>query len=206
MSYSNDVLDLPAQPEAASPAELFTAILDGDEAAWRLAVERYQGLLLWVTRRYRLTAEETADVVQETWTRLLEHLSDIRDPAHMGGWLATTTSRQCLAVLRHRQRETPAADGVVDGVADGVDSWDVDERLDAVQRSIALRRAVATLSRRERTLIEVLLEPEPPSYSEISRRLSMPVGSIGPVRGRAVRHLRALLTVDLDPQDRPLSA
>jgi len=202
MSSTNDVLDVPAQRTSPSPVELFTAIVDGDDAAWRLAVERYRGLLHWVARRHRLTAEETADVMQETWTRLLEHLDTIRDPEHLGGWLATTTSRQCLAVLRQRRRETPAPDGVVDSP----DSWDVDDRLDAVQRGIALRRAVATLSRRERELIEVLLEPEPPSYAEISRRLSMPIGSIGPVRGRAMRRLRALLACDLDPQAGPLSA
>lgn len=202
MSSTNDVLDLPAQRTSPSPVELFTAIVDGDDAAWRLAVERYRGLLHWVARRHRLTEEETADVMQETWTRLLEHLDDIRDPAHLGGWLATTTTRQCLAVLRQRRRETPAPDGVVDSP----DSWDVDDRLDAVQRGIALRRAVATLSRRERELIEVLLEPEPPSYAEISRRLSMPIGSIGPVRGRAMRRLRALLAYDLGPQADALSA
>lgn len=202
MSSTNDVLDLPAQRTSPSPVELFTAIIDGDDAAWRLAVERYRGLLHWVARRHRLTEDETADVMQETWTRLLEHLDDIRDPAHLGGWLATTTTRQCLAVLRQRRRETPAPDGVVDSP----DSWDVDDRLDAVQRGIALRRAVATLSRRERELIEVLLEPEPPSYAEISRRLSMPIGSIGPVRGRAMRRLRALLAYDLGPQADALSA
>jgi RNA polymerase sigma factor (sigma-70 family) len=187
MSSIHDVLKLPAQ--RTSDAELFTAIVDRDEEAWRLAVERYEGLLFWTARRYRLTAEETADVVQETWVRLLEHLDDIRDPERITGWLSTTAARQCLVVLRRRQREAPSPQESVDGV----DTWDADDRLDAEQRAVALRRAVATLSRRERELMEVFLEPEPPSYAEISRRLSMPIGSIGPVRGRAMRRLRAML-------------
>jgi RNA polymerase sigma factor (sigma-70 family) len=187
MSATYDVLDLPTQ--RGSDAELFTAIVDRDEAAWRMAVERYQGLLFWTASRYRLTAEETADVVQETWARLLEHLDDIRDPERITGWLATTAARQCLAVIRRRRREAPAPQELLDSVS----TWDPDDRLDAVQRARALRRAVATLSRRERELMEVFLEPEPPSYAEISRRLSMPIGSIGPVRMRAMRRLRAML-------------
>ena len=202
MSSTKNVLDLPAPTTSSTTTELFAAILDGDDTAWRLTVERYQGLLVWVAHRYRLTAEETADVVQETWTRLLEHLADIRNPENIGGWLATTTARQSLAVIRQRRRECPAPDGVVDTT----DTWDVDDRLDAVQRGVELRRAVATLSGRERNLIEVLLEPEPPSYAEISRRLSMPLGSIGPVRGRALRRLRALLPQGMDPHAGPLTA
>lgn len=200
MSSTNTVLDLPAQRR--SDAELVAAIADGDDAAWRMAVERFQGLLLWTARRYRLTAEETADVVQETWTRLLEHVTDIRDPEHVAGWLATTASRQSLAVLRQRRREAPAPDEVVDSTH----TWDVDDQLDAVQRARALRRAVATLSRRERDLMEVLLEPEPPSYAEISRRLSMPIGSIGPVRGRAMRRLRAVLAAQCGAEPERLTA
>jgi RNA polymerase sigma factor (sigma-70 family) len=187
MSPRNDVLDLPAQ--RTSDAELFTAIVDRDEAAWRTAVERYEGLLFWTARRYRLTDEETADVVQETWARLLEHLDDIRDPERITGWLSTTAARQCLAAIRRRQREAPSPQECVDGI----DTWDADDRLDAEQRGFALRRAIAALSPRERELMEVFLEPDPPCYAEISRRLSMPIGSIGPVRGRAMRRLRAML-------------
>ena len=192
MSPKNDVLSLPAQ--RTSDADLFPAIVDRDEAAWRAAVERYEGLLFWTARRYRLTDEETADVVQETWARLLEHLDDIRDPERITGWLSTTAARQCLAVIRRRHREAPSPQESVDGV----DTWDADDRLDAERRAIALRRAIAALSRRERELMEVFLEPEPPSYAEISRRLSMPIGSIGPVRGRAMRRLRAML--EREPQ------
>ena len=54
MSSTNTVLDLPAQRR--SDAELVAAIADGDDAAWRMAVERFQGLLLWTARRYRRAA------------------------------------------------------------------------------------------------------------------------------------------------------
>jgi DNA-directed RNA polymerase specialized sigma24 family protein len=41
-----------------------------------------------------------------------------------------------------------------------------------------------------RRLIAVLLEDPPASYAEISARLGVPLGSIGPSRGRCVEKLR----------------
>ena len=38
--------------------------------------------------------------------------------------------------------------------------------------------------------MRLLDSPEEPSYEEISRRLSMPIGSIGPTRARALERLR----------------
>jgi len=47
-------------------------------------------------------------VVQSTWLKLLEHLGDLRSPELVGAWLATTARRECLAVLRSRDRERPS--------------------------------------------------------------------------------------------------
>jgi len=52
----------------------------------------------------------------------------------------------------------------------------------------------------ERRLIRLQLDPAQPRYAEISRSLGMPVGSIGPIRGRALRKLRCLLR-DLEPDE-----
>ena len=178
--------------EAVAPTstELLAAMAAGDEAAWAAAVTRFRSLLLGVARRYGLTTDEAADVEQETWVRLLEHVNDIRNAECIAGWLATTATRQSLAVLRRRSREAPAPDAVVDSPQ----TWDVDERLDAERLTASLWNAVATLSPRERRLMEAMLSPEPLSYAQISEQLSMPIGSIGPVRLRALRRLRAALS------------
>ena len=202
MLSQNYVLGVPASP---SPADVFAAMADGDDDAWRMTVARYRGLLLGVALDYRLTPDEAADVMQEVWARLLEHIADIRDPAAIAGWLRTTASRQCLAIRRWQWRESPVADAGNDVAF----VWDADALLDASARRAALHRAVRGLPGRERALIEALLHPTPLSYAEISRRLSMPIGSIGPIRARALRRLRAALARTCgpaEPVDAPLTA
>jgi RNA polymerase sigma factor (sigma-70 family) len=176
----------------ADVADLLARAARREADAWSALHDRYHRLLLTVCRAQGLTEADSADIAQETWLVLIEHLSDIRDPEALVGWLATTARRRSI---RHRQgirREAPLEEYLdTRGV-----SVDVDEHLDAENRRRALHRAVATLGPRERALVTALLDPAEPSYKEIAERLTMPVGSIGPVRQRALRRLRALLETD----------
>ncbi len=61
------------------------------------------------------------------------------------------------------------------------------------ERNEMLWRAVDRLPERQRQLILALSVTPSPSYKDVARALSMPIGSIGPVRGRALRTLRHLL-------------
>jgi DNA-directed RNA polymerase specialized sigma24 family protein len=56
-----------------------------------------------------------------------------------------------------------------------------------------LRATIETLSPSDRQFVDVLLSPVPLSYAEISARLDMPVGSIGPTRGRVFNRMREAL-------------
>jgi DNA-directed RNA polymerase specialized sigma24 family protein len=62
---------------------------DGDERAWAALVERYAPLIWSQCRRYRLDANDTADVGQTVWLLVVNQLDKIRDPAALPGWLAT---------------------------------------------------------------------------------------------------------------------
>ena len=53
-----------------------------------------------------------------------------------------------------------------------------------------MRQPPAQLSPREQQLIAVLTVDPPVPYAEISARLGIPVGSIGPTRGRCLAKLR----------------
>jgi len=158
-------------------------------------VARYQSMLASIGRQYRLSAEAREDAAQSTWLALIRHYDRIRDHERLGGWLATTMRRECLRMCRHDRREVAGAELTAD-VADP-DEPDV---ADTVVHAFTVRRlyeALSRLSYREQRLLMLQLNPSEPAYSEISRLLDMPIGSIGPVRGRALRKLRVLLS-DID--------
>jgi RNA polymerase sigma factor (sigma-70 family) len=189
-----EVIDIvPCCDASGEPTALWDprpALTAGDATAWATVVAQYQQLIFSRTRRHGLCPEEAADVSQETWTRLLEHAGDVRDPERLAGWLATTANRECIAVRRRSWREEARPDTSLEGTHEKHGDDGLDDRLDAHHRAQALLAAVAQLPVRDRRLIEMLLEPEPPTYSEISSRLQMPIGSIGPIRARALRRLR----------------
>ncbi len=165
----------------------------GDQPAWRAIVDQYSRLVWSVARGYRLSEAQTADAVQTTWLRLLEHLSEIREPDRLPGWLRTTAQRVCLAMLRDVRREAPI-ESCEEPTVDA--RWPVAEEAGpeecALRRDhqVLVRRAVATLPQRHQALLGLLVSPTPISYQEISAGLGMPVGSIGPTRARILARLR----------------
>ncbi len=84
--------------------EKVQAATSGDREAWNWLVDRYAPLVMGVASRYRLRAEDAADVSQGVWLKLVEHIDDIREPLALPGWIVTTTSREALRVLQSRQR------------------------------------------------------------------------------------------------------
>ena len=70
-----------------------------------------------------------------------------------------------------------------------------EQELLAAEQQAALRQAFRDLPPCGQRLIALLLEDPPASYTEISARLGIPVGSIGPTRRRCLDKLRRYPTV-----------
>jgi RNA polymerase sigma factor (sigma-70 family) len=148
--------------------------------------------LLWhVARSQGLNVTEAADVVQTAWLELVGRLDAIRTPAALSGWLITVTKREAWRVSRRGRRladtemaEPPAPDAEVDG------------RLLSDERDQALWRCFRLLSDRCQALLRVVANVERPDYRQISEAMGMPVGSVGPTRGRCLTKLRKLLLAD----------
>ena len=172
---------------ATEVGQLVRLAASGERAAWESLVERYEGLLWSVARSHRLDSASASDVVQTTWLKLLEHVDDLRNPDALSGWLATTARNECLRVLRHQARTIPTEDDRIP--EDSVPS-NLDAQLLERERDAALWRAFATLSSRCQTLLRMLAADPAPSYDDVSAALGMPVGSIGPTRGRCLATLR----------------
>jgi RNA polymerase sigma factor (sigma-70 family) len=166
----------------------------GDRTAWERLVDQYSRLLWAMTRDFKLAESDAADVVQATWLRLLEHIDRIEYPERIGSWLATTARHECLRHLAAGKRVMVVQDDH-DAFSDAVGHQpDVDERLLAEERAQAVRDALSTLPSRSQRLLELLMADPPVSYTEISDQLGVPIGSIGPTRGRCLERLRLVLS------------
>jgi RNA polymerase sigma factor (sigma-70 family) len=168
---------------------LVKASVDHDEEAWNELVRRFAGLVAFVIRHYRLSAADTQDVSQLVWLRLVEHLSDIREPSALPGWLATTTRHECERYLRVNGRSV-AMDPLTMRLTDKTDGPEIDELLLAAERRQVLLDGLRELTEQQRELLLMLTADPPYAYAEISRILGIPIGSIGPTRSRVLDKLR----------------
>ncbi|WP_433796989.1 RNA polymerase sigma factor [Actinoplanes sp. CA-252034] len=180
--------------ESFDVTDLVAAAANGDEAAWESLVTRFTPLVASVAHGFRLHGTDVDDVAQTVWLRLLEHLGGLREPRALPMWIITTTRNECLRQVRASRRtrpydplaEHPAGDG-----PSAATTADPDEHLIRVARHQALLAGLAELPDHQRELLLLLIEDPPVSYAEISRRLRIKVGSIGPTRARALERLRA---------------
>jgi RNA polymerase sigma factor (sigma-70 family) len=169
---------------------LVTHAENGDKQAWDELVERYAPLIWSICRRYRLCQADADDVGQSIWLRLVSQLASLRNPAALPGWLATTTQRECARVLRAARKQ--------EALGHWMDAADMPDKVTGVaesellraERHAALREAFTHLPSDSRQLIAMLIHDPPVPYAEISAKLGIPVGSIGPTRGRCLEKLR----------------
>ena len=173
-------------------AALVRRAAEGDHWAWERLVDQYARLIWSLTRDFKLAESDAADVFQATWLRLLEHIDRLEQPARVGSWLAATAKHECLRSLAARKKVMLVHDDVTlkSGVAH---EPEIDEGLLREERVQDVRDALSRLPWRWRRLVEMLMADPPVPYTEISNQLGLPVGSIGPTRGRCLERLRVLL-------------
>ena len=176
--------------EVPGSADLVAQARDGDRHAWDTLVERYAPLIWSICRRYQLDRTDAEDICQAVWLRLVEQLDNLRDPAALPGWIATTAQRECYRAQRAKCRL--AAGGQVPDADNLPDEQTVvaDDELLAAERHAALREAFRDLPPNCQRLLALLIADPPIPYAEISARLGIPIGSIGPSRSRSLEKLR----------------
>jgi RNA polymerase sigma factor (sigma-70 family) len=138
--------------------------------------------------QYELADAHAEDVGQAVWLHLAEHLNSLRDPAAVPGWLATTTQQECHRILR-ATRSLPA-DGQELQNMPGDQIATAEHELLAAQRHAPLREAFARLPPARQRLLAMLISDPAVPYAEISAKLGIPLGSIGPDRRRYLDRLR----------------
>jgi RNA polymerase sigma factor (sigma-70 family) len=185
--------------------DLVARARNGDQGAWDDLVERYAPLVWSICHRYQLKIADAEDVHQVIWLQLVSQLAKVRDPVALPGWLATTTRRECVRVLRAARGAHLAESGLDVETIPDQQAGLADQELLLAERHAALREALARLTPRCQRLIGKLIEDPPLTYAQISASLNIPVGSIGPLRARCLDRLRGdpAIAALIDADDTP---
>jgi RNA polymerase sigma factor (sigma-70 family) len=188
------------RPDRSDRTERMAVLLDaakgGSEDALGQITAELSPMLWHVARAAGLGADDAEDVVQTAWELLLSHLAEIRAPRALIGWLVVTTKHEAWRIRSSGRRQRPADQEWLTTIPDQAAGTEEQIVLDEQQR--ALWRAVGRLSVQCQELLRIVAFVPRPDYQSVSAALGMPVGSIGPTRGRCLAKIRALLADELD--------
>ena len=183
-------------------AKAFTAYRDGDRASFDELVAVLTPLLWHTVRAQGVDRLAAEDVVQTLWMRLLHSSGSIRDPQTVVKWLITAARREGWRVTKQARAEVVRTTALFGQEGDELPSVPVqraeepDETVFRDARQRQLWRHVHSLPERCRELIRVIAFADRPDYASLADSLGMPMGSIGPTRGRCLAKLRHVLASD----------
>ncbi|MFC3999115.1 RNA polymerase sigma factor [Nocardiopsis sediminis] len=178
-------------------ADLVKRALCRDGRAWDALIGRFSLRVRAVVRSYGLPWHDAEDVEQTVWCVLSDHLPRIRDPEHVGAWLAATTHNECRRQLRLRRRTAPEDPALLDSA----DHRSPEALHLAAERDRGVRRAIAGLDEPERTLAAIDLYSPRTRVTEVAEFTGLPLAEIPVARRRMRRRLRRILAEDHQRDD-----
>jgi RNA polymerase sigma factor (sigma-70 family) len=181
-------------------AGLVNAARQGNEKAVGQIVTELSPMLWQVARSTGLDRGDTEDVLQTVWMRLLTHLDTIHTSAALTGWLVTTTRREAWRVRAAGRKQLPAEQDLLAALPDLGPGSEDQVIIDDQRR--ALWAAISQLSPRCQELLRIVAFVPRPDYPAVAGKLGMPVGSVGPTRGRCLAKLRDLLAGEAEGSSR----
>ena len=173
-------------------AAAFAEYRAGDTQALHSLVAAVTPVLWHVVRSCGLSIETAEDTVQTTWLRLVENADRIESPQAVLGWLCTTAKREAWRV----QKLVRAVDPVADLEPDLPTPHDPAQIATMRDESRRLWEHFVTLSPKCQQILRVVSMGGAPDYASLSTAMGVPVGSIGPTRGRCLAALRQALLDD----------
>jgi RNA polymerase sigma factor (sigma-70 family) len=195
-----------ARPEGETlvhqAARAFSSFRDGDRAALDELVGLLTPLLWHTVRGQGVDPVAAEDVVQTIWMRLLHSSGSIRDPQTVVKWLLTAARREAWRVTKRSRSELMRTASLFGQEGEELNTIPAeredlpDEVVFRDDRQRQLWQHVQKLPERCRELMRVIAFADRPDYAVIADSLGMPLGSIGPTRGRCLAKLRVVLASD----------
>lgn len=164
--------------------------LAGDEAAFNRLATAYRPMLYAIFQRwFNLDQDDADDLYQEVLLQLVRKAPSVR---RVRRWLLGTAVNQAKKRIRRRIRDRSLAERY-----GGEAELTVPESDSSLAELV--RRGLCLLKPADRTLL-TLIYLRDLTYQETAEVLGRPIGSIGPLRGRALKRLtQAIARLETDP-------
>ena len=169
-------------------AEIVSAVLVGDEAAFGALVGRYQNSFIRFATRMLNSQDDAEDVLQSAFIRAYRNLASCRDRARFGAWLQKIVVNECRTFGGRRGKREARFDTRPATLA-SIGTESVSERTELAEE---IQSALQRLPAEQREAF-VLRYVEDLGYEEMSELTGAGVSALKMRVKRACESLRALL-------------
>jgi RNA polymerase sigma-70 factor (ECF subfamily) len=186
----------------ASDQQIVAWAQEGEEAAFRELVRRYQRPVFSLIYRMVRDREMAEDLAQETFIKVLNAIDRYRPEHKFSSWIFKIANNAAIDHLRRREPDVLSLDGAPDAVTierQEATVLQVGDRAESPLEELAARElgsnieaAIARLRPEYRACI-VLRHVEGRAYDEIASILGLPLGTVKTYIHRARAELRELL-------------
>lgn len=106
-----------------SDTDIIQLVLNGNQSAYSMLVERYRNYVFTIVLRYIKGREDAEEVSQDVFMKAYRSLADFRGNSKFSTWLYTVTTTTCITFLRKKKLEIHSLDNEkVFDLANNIDS------------------------------------------------------------------------------------
>jgi RNA polymerase sigma-70 factor (ECF subfamily) len=146
----------------------------GNNKATTILVKRWHKKLCKHSYWYTKDLETSKDIVQDSWSVIINKISNLKDPNSFGSWALSIVTRKTIDWLRKHSREIKNQEQYYDTHTHTYlpDNQDHTENLLGM-----IKRSIGELPEQQRVILD-LFYLEEFSIKQISEIMSLPVGTV----------------------------
>jgi len=91
-----------------SDATYVHRVQEGSRDAFRVLIERYEGMVFDITHQYADTREDAEDLAQDVFMKAYQRIDDLRNPDRFSSWLYGIALNRCRDYAKNVRRNTYA--------------------------------------------------------------------------------------------------
>ena len=127
--------------------ELISQVLNGNQQAYAVLVNRYQNYVFTLTLRFTRNREDAEEVSQDIFIKAYKALADFRGASKFSTWLYTIVNTTCISFLRKKKLDIHSLDNEkVFEVADSLDSGMHANQVEQKSKVAMVNNAIKMLS------------------------------------------------------------
>ncbi len=167
----------------AYDSKLIKAAIRGDQASYRLLMQKYHDQVYHLLYRMVHDKDEVIDLTQEAFIKAFQSLKNFNEEFAFSTWLFKIATNNCIDYIRKKKLATFSIDKPIESkegdfqfeIPDS--SYEPDKELIEGQKSKLLNDAIESLPDKYRQVI-LMRHSDDMDYQEIADKLKLPLGTV----------------------------